>query len=125
MKITLSKNQWEGIGKKAGWMKEAQSEGYYDSQRAQRSQRSFDNAQRAYDNMTPPDDDDPMEDVQFRKLPRRRIAQNISCNTQGCKNRASFVSDRPCLDDGDPEGGGAHMYLCVGCYFKMRKEIGR
>ena len=23
MKITISKNQWEGIGKKAGWMKEA------------------------------------------------------------------------------------------------------
>ena len=26
MKIKMSKNQWEGIGKKAGWVKESQSE---------------------------------------------------------------------------------------------------
>lgn len=30
MKITLSKNQWERIGKQAGWMKKAQDELGYD-----------------------------------------------------------------------------------------------
>ena len=120
MKFKISKSQWEEMGEKAGWIKQAQSEGY-DQQKAQ---RAYDNAQRAYDNMTPPDNSDPLEDVQFRKLPRQKIEQNIKCNTSGCNNRASFKSDRPCIDDGDPEGGGAHMYLCVGCYFKMRKEIG-
>jgi len=29
MKITISKNQWEFVGKKAGWMKTAQEMRYY------------------------------------------------------------------------------------------------
>jgi hypothetical protein len=59
MKIKISKSQWEGIGKKAGWMEKAD--------------HKFDALQRTYDNMTPEyedeDEDDRDEDGNKKKNP--------------------------------------------------------
>ena len=79
--------------------------------------KSMDRAQSAYDNMTPPDYDDPMEGVQFHHIRKNDIAGY--CEVDGCGKKAAFRSDRPCVDDGD---GGACMHICVSHYFKFRKD---
>lgn len=52
-----------------------------------------------------------------RHLKRNDIAGD--CEVRGCGKPARFRSDRPCIDDGD---GGSFMDICVGHYFKWRKE---
>jgi DNA-directed RNA polymerase subunit M/transcription elongation factor TFIIS len=52
----------------------------------------------------------------MRKKQRDRM-MNGSCDECG-QGKAQFISEHPCIDDGD---GGAYRYLCVACYFKWRK----